>query len=724
MTRSGRPQRQWAGGADLRDTLAATVTTALALGVAIGLVDGWSGFGRWSVLGIIGAAVAVGLGDLVLQPVLRPAARAGGVLGALVVGLAAQLAVVFVALWLVGRQTGGWNTVAVVVVAAVVMTAGRWLWGSHDRDYVVGDLVRRARRHAARTGTTGGPTAAREKRAGRSVRSGRDTSRPGADELEPAEDGALPPGLLVVMFDGVARPVLDQAIEAGMAPQVQRWLTDGSHRLASWWAQPPSSTPASQAGLLHGAAGQIPAFRWWDRDTGRLVVTNHPGDAEIVERTLSDGNGLLVDDGTAVSLMFSGDAARSFMVMGQGGRVGPGGGFGSGGPYLRFFASPFLFARVVTLSVGEVVKEVYQAWRQRVNDVRPRIGRGGWHPVLRAVTNVLLRDLNTSLVADAMVRGDPVVVVDYVDYDVVAHFSGPTRPEALRSIEGIDGVLATLSTVAQVAGRRYEMVVCSDHGQALGATFDQVEGRSLLDVVRDLMALPQAAGFESVTDEDWGPVNALLAGFRRPVLTSGRQGRARSRWTALEEPSDVGQPEVVVGASGNLALVWFPQHPHRLTLDELEERWPGLVAGLARRPGVGAVVVDSARGLLAVGASGVVALEQGGRVDGADPLAALGPRAAEDLARAGRLPHTGDLVVVSAVSPRGHVHAFETQVGSHGGLGGDQNEAFVLYPADWSVADDLCGDVGRDRWLVGADALGAQLRRWSVDLGLRAAPSD
>lgn len=710
MTRWNR--RTWARGADLRDTLAATVTTALALGVAIGLVDGWSGFGRWSVLGIVVAAVAVGLGDLVLQPVLRPVARAGGVLGALVVGLAAQLAVVFVALWLVGQQTGGWSTVAVVVVAAVVMTAGRWLWGSHDRDYVVGDLVRRARRHADRTGPTG-TRPRREKGTGAAA----------AGQGEEVGAGSLQPGLLVVMFDGVARPVLDQAIEAGMAPQVQRWLSEGSHRLASWWAQPPSSTPASQAGLLHGAAGRIPAFRWWDRETGRLVVTNHPGDAELVERSLSDGNGLLVDDGTAVSLMFSGDAARSFMVMGQGGRVGPGGGFGSGGPYLRFFASPFLFARVVTLSVGEVVKELYQAWRQRVNNVRPRIGRGGWHPVLRAVTNVMLRDLNTSLVADAMVRGDPVVVVDYVDYDVVAHFSGPTRPEALRSIEGIDGVLTTLTTVAQVAGRRYEMVVCSDHGQALGPTFDQVEGRSLLDVVRDLMAQPQAAGFASVTHEDWGPVSALLAGFRRPSLTTSRQGRARGRWAVPEEP-DVGQPEVVVGASGNLALVWFPQHPHRLTLDELEDNWPGLVAGLARRPGVGAVVVDSARGLLAVGASGVVALERGGRVEGDDPLVALGPRAAPDLARAGRLPHTGDLVVISAVSPRGHVHAFETQVGSHGGLGGDQNEAFVLYPSGWSVADDLCGEVGAERWLVGADALGAQLRRWAVDLGLRTAPSD
>jgi len=664
----------------------ATVTTALGLGVAVALVDGWTG--SWSVLGIVVAAVAVGVGDFVLQPVLRPLARAGGVAAALVVGLVAQVAVVVVALWLAGVHRGwGWDTLVVLVVAAVVMAAGRWLAGSRDRDYVVGDLVRRARRHAARTGTTA-------------------KSTDGTDE---------PAGLLVVMLDGVARPVLDQAIEAGLAPRVQRWLSDGSHELASWWAQPPSSTPATQAGLLHGAADRIPGFRWWDRAQGRLVVTNHPGDAAAVEQTFADGRGLLSPGGTAVSLMFSGDSERSFMVMSRGGARGQGGGFGPGIPYLRFFASPFLFARVLTLAVGEVVKEVYQGWRQRVNDVRPRIGRGGWHPVLRAVTNVALRDLNTSLVADAMVRGDPVIMVDYVDYDVVAHFSGPTRPEALRCVEGLDGVLATLTTVAEVAGRRYETVVCSDHGQGLGPTFEQVEGRSLLDVVRELMAEPQAPAVASVPNEDWGPVNALLAGFRSPKRPPPFHGR----WAAPDQLGDDDLPEVVVGASGNLAGVWFPRHPQRLTLDGLEEHWPGLVAGLAARPGVGVVVVDSARGLIAVGASGVVVLEHGGRVEGDDPLSLLGPRAAADLARAGRLPCAGDLVVVSAVSQRGYVHAFEGQVGSHGGLGGDQNEAFVLYPTRWSVDDDLCGDVGTQRWLVGADALGSQLRRWAGNIGLR-----
>ena len=93
--------------------------------------------------------------------------------------------------------------------------------------------------------------------------------------------------MLVVQLDGVAAPVLREAIEAGLAPNIQRWITDGDHVLEDWWARIPSTTPASQAGLLHGDSGQIPAFRWWDRDLGRLVVTNHPEDAALVEQRLT-----------------------------------------------------------------------------------------------------------------------------------------------------------------------------------------------------------------------------------------------------------------------------------------------------------------------------------------------------------------------------------------------------------------------------------------------------
>ncbi|TQL04494.1 alkaline phosphatase family protein [Cellulomonas sp. SLBN-39] len=685
------------------------LTTAAGLGLAIAVVDGVGASAPWAVLAV---AAAVTAGDVLLRVPLRRLAHVAGAAGALVAGLLAQVAVAWAALAVVPGivVASAWSVVGVLTVAAVVLGASRWLWGSSDNEYVVADVLLHARRHARRTG-----------------------ARPAG--------ASRPPGLLVVQLDGVSAPVLAQAVEAGLAPTLARWLEDGSHRVEPWWASVPATTPAAHAGVLHGAADAIPAFRWWDRELGRLVVANHPDDAARVEASLSDGRGLLAGGGTAVATMFSGDAAASYLVMSRGRRDG----LGPGPGYVRFFARPFVLARAVTATVGEVVKELYQARRQRVYDVRPRISRAGWYVLLRGVTNVLLRDLATSLVADALVRGDPVVYVDFVDYDEIAHHAGPTRPESLRALEGLDQVVRVLERVVAAAPRAYDVVVLSDHGQALGATYEQVEGRTLLETVRDLMGPPCAPGgvaavdgVQGADDEAWGPVNALLAslldrGGERALLGPGavhdrrRRGpdaRQRVREHGRGGAPGAGEaPDVVVVGSGNLGLVWFADAPGRLTLEEVSERWPRLVPGLVARTAVGVVVVDSrAHGLVAVGPRGLRVLEPGASgdaVQGEDPLTPYGPRARADLARAARLPHTGDLLLVSAVGAGGRVHAFEGQVGSHGGLGGHQNDAFLLHPVGLEVDDALREDVAGARLLVGADAVHRQLVAWLEAAGLR-----
>ena len=53
--------------------------------------------------------------------------------------------------------------------------------------------------------------------------------------------------------------------------------------------------------------------------------------------------------------------------------------------------------------------------------------RGGAYPIARAATNVVLRDLGTSLVVEAMYRGTPVIYIDFTDYDEIAHHAGPER---------------------------------------------------------------------------------------------------------------------------------------------------------------------------------------------------------------------------------------------------------------------------------------------------------
>ncbi|RYV52442.1 alkaline phosphatase family protein [Pengzhenrongella frigida] len=668
---------------DIGEGLLAVLSSALGLGVALLVLDGAGAQSWWDILA---AAVLIAIGDRLVRPLLRLLAVALGIVGALVAGLAAQILIAWVALNLVpGLTVRSWGQVLLLlVVASGVMAGARWLVGGNDSGYVLGDVLRTARSRARR----------------------RDA--PGRDA----------PGLLIVQLDGVSREVLSHAIDAGLVPTMTRWLRLGTHRLVGWWAQVPATTPASQAGLLHGSSLQVPAFRWWDKDLDRMVVTNRPGDAALVERRLSDGHGLLVHGGAAVSTMFTGDAPTALVVISRAhGRRG----FGPGSAFVRFFSSPYVLTRTLGLTLGEMVKEVYQGRQQRARGVAPRVSRRGVYVLLRAISNVLMRDLNTALVAEQLLGGTPTVFVDLVDYDEIAHHAGPVRPEALRALEGIDRVLALLAEVAEHAPRDYRIVVLSDHGQSLGETFEQVEGSPLTDVVRELMA-GTARGVDATTEqsdagEAWSPLNALLSGTGGARLAD-RTGPARPAGDAHA------LPEVAVIASGNLGMLWFPRLPGRATLDEITARWPQLVPGLLARATVGVVVVQTSdHGPVALGAKGSRLLADdvpsGPAVQGDDPLAPYGPRARPDLLRVAGLAHTGDVILISAVDDRGSVHAFEGLVGSHGGLGGAQNDAFLLYPASWAIDETLPGEDIGDQALIGAEAVYAQLVHWQRDLGLR-----
>jgi uncharacterized membrane protein YvlD (DUF360 family) len=527
------------------------------------------------------------------------------------------------------------------------------------------------------------------------------------------------PGVILFEIDGLGETVLREAVRDGHVPTIARWLSEGTHRLHGWECDLSSQTGASQAGLLLGSNWDMPAFRWYEKESARTLVSNHPADAAEIERRRSTGEGLLAAGGTSRGNMFSGDAPRCTATM----SVIRDRTRSKSGDFFAYFADPYGFLRTIVLSLADIAAELWAARRQRRGGAA-HVERGGVYPLIRAAIAVVMRDLGVALLMADIVEGVPVSYATFVGYDEVAHHSGIREPDALAVLQRHDRQLERLERAVAQAPRPYHLVVLSDHGQTQGAPFRQRYGETLEQVVRDALARGEVRAPAAV-DEAWGDVGAVLADARQDASVGGRalaratRGRAVQGTVALgpnrealaERESSARAPEeeeeeeeAIVLVSGGLGLVYLPMSSERVDLERISEVHPRLIEALSTHPGIGFVMVCSReQGAIVIGARGRRRLRDD-MVEGEDPLIAFDATAAEHLRRHDRFPHCPDILVNCIYDPASdEVAPFEEFMGSHGGLGGPQTHPFAVVPAQWSDPPAP---------IVGVEAMHAQLSEW------------
>lgn len=697
----------WSNRHKLRQSIGRWLIGVVVLTFTIMLSPGIAAEGIWAVpiAALVSTVVAA-----VLRPVMIRVAGPFGWAGAAALAIFGNFVILLLAFYLSpGLEVDQWYEVFIASwIYSIIMAMALWLTASDDDDVFLVQAIRQSTR-----GKTWG------------------TSLQPEDHASVAAGGHPQTGVIFVQLDGMPAPVMDWAVKSGNLPTLSRWIRSGEYSWSEWRSCVPSTTPVAQAGLLHGTSDNMPAFRWYEKDTGRLLVSNHPPDAAEIESRISDGTGLLADTGVSISNLFSGDAASRLLVMSGMSKVRSG--LGPSKSYASFFTAPSGFTRALILTVGEMIKEKYQARIQVRRGIEPRISRKGSYVALRGVTNVLLRDLNTALVIEAMMQGAKSIYVDFVDYDEIAHHAGVQRPEALRALEGLDRVLSQLERVVRYAPRPYRFVCVSDHGQSQGSTFKQRFGKPLEEVVREFMGVDTDEVAASTGDvESWGPVNTFLSQLQQQDSVTGgltkRAMRKRSSSGAVAlGPGEIDhataegdrdqRPELVVVGSGNLGGIWFARHQEHMCAEEIEAQWPRLLTGLARHPGISfAVVTSEANGPVAIGAQGVINLRSG-EVHGVNPLEPFGDQARLDMLRVAEFDNAPDIYVNSMYDKlTDEVAAFEELVGCHGGVGGWQTRAVLIHPMDWPISPELLDAGGR---LVSAETVHRQMVGWLEDLGHR-----
>jgi len=504
-------------------------------------------------------------------------------------------------------------------------------------------------------------------------------------------------GFIAIQIDGLSHAHLGAAMEMGYAPHLQRMLRRGEFVLHPWRSGLPCTTPYVQAGIMFGNNEDIPAFRWYDKDSGESVVCKPPSTLKAIQDRISAGRRGILSGGSSFVNMFDGDASLSVFTLGAMNRKRLFENVRGLGLLLLFALNPFRSLKMIGLAIWEYLTDLVQRTSANIrgDELRP-LDRA--FPFLRVITNVVFREIQTFAVMVDIYRGVPAIYTTFYGYDELAHHYGTLSKVALRALRALDSRIRQIDSLRRAAlTREHDLFILSDHGMTSAVPFQRTCGQTLGELIHDLVGgdlrLNERSG-----DEQQGALQTLylldeLAAIEShvapPLAHIPRRIRELvAKRIALDNERDpswdlLRRTDLVVENSGSMSHVYFNVSPTQMDISDIAAFFPNLMSDLAAHPGIWLVVGREGGQVIVMSGQGVLQLDDEYRVEGQDPLARLpAPRVvAEQLRRLTLFPHSGDLILMGDYDPGNQVvSCFEQQWACHGGIGGPQEVAFMMTP--------------------------------------------
>lgn len=499
-------------------------------------------------------------------------------------------------------------------------------------------------------------------------------------------------GLIVLQIDGLSYPALKTALRRGKMPFLGAMVKRRGATVRKWFSGLPAQTSAVQAGMFYGDSSNIPGFRWYDKLSEHLFTSSSSADMKSIDDRFSGVTNPLLKNGTCINSLLHGGASKKILTVSAMSEKDLKQHRGSLEDFAIFSLHPYLYTRTIFLMVWDFMVDRAQTYLDLIKQKKPRLVRSIKFSFLRAVGNAFFREATTYFIMEDIVRGMPVIYANYIGYDMVAHYGGPRSWDALSTLAGIDRQIKKISRmIARKARKHYDVVILSDHGQTRSVPFKSLYNKSLPALIEEVLEKRSIEPGSSTAE--LGYFDTLLREIRMVEEAYGTRSIRGSRH-ALErlhrriredhvEHGD--QQGTVVCANGNLVHVYLTESADRVTTERLIEEHPNLLEFLIAHEGIGFVVTTNAEGEHLMMAKGGMRKLRSGIVEGIDPVShyATGDSAhmiIEALVALCAFPNSGDIVVNGATRADGSVVSFEAQRGTHGGLGGEQTDAFVIFP--------------------------------------------
>ncbi len=507
-------------------------------------------------------------------------------------------------------------------------------------------------------------------------------------------------GFVGIQIDGLAYPYLVQALDRGYLPHLERYLRRGN-KLIEYQAGLPSTTPAAQSAFFYGNDHAIPAFRWFEKQSGQVISCNDPDHVQIFRESLFSNERGVLSGGASYSNIIDGDAERSIFTVSSPHPQTLFGRFGGFRIVLLQLLNPLRTCRMFFATFVEYWANRKDEWHHRRK--RKWHTKEGLFPLIRIFCNVILREMQTFGVISEIFAGTPKVYTTYSGYDEIAHHFGPESWPALKNLRYIDRRIGEIIRVLDhVPGADYMLVILSDHGQTPGYPFENRFGATLGDAVSAFLRENQIASVSSgplqftraqigyLQDE----LDARKSSWRHRIYRRTKDQLQKRIHDLVPETLKI-DPEggVVITYSSSLAHLYITGSKQPLNWHEVEDAQPMLLRFLQKHKGIGFILARDEKPdqLMIFHRDGHICVTDDPKFHQHE-LEFLRPYGApyevlESLYRFGLGPRCGDLVLFGAIDEEG-IACFDDQVGGHGSVGGEQSRPFLILPLGHPVLED------------------------------------
>ena len=505
--------------------------------------------------------------------------------------------------------------------------------------------------------------------------------------------GHTSPGSVIIQVDALGYQNLLAVLEQGYMPNLKALLDSKSHTLRRWRCGLPSDTPPVQAGMMYGYNQDLVGFYWMDKSTGRRLNCANPLHAKLLEEHIAARSrpGVL-SQGSCYATIISGNAKKAVFTVSRLDSYRLQNAFGLLGAFLFVLFKPPIFFTTAAHFTWDLVQEM-------ADYVAARVGRRlrraeGIFPITRAIINIVFREVATAGAIMDMFCGLPVIYVSYLGYDTVGHHSGPLSKNAMRTLRGIDRAIGKIRGTREWCRRAYDLYILSDHGMVPSVPFDITYGQPLssyiASVVGDGVAVEEYDADRYLGRDQLSPLNQDLQEIERhlPRGLAALFRRTRTllyRGDGYHTPMESGRISVI--DCSPIAHIYVHDLPRRLDISEVEELYPTLVPALVSHPGVGLLMGIEDNQVVVFSRDGRTVLGRNPSTEGIHPLLQFEEPdlVLEEVRRLALTPMSGDLILFGAFQ-EGRAICFQSQLGAHGSLGGDQYYPFFIHPSGLDIS--------------------------------------